>query len=108
MRLVSRTYSYNAYDKRHSYTTVVDYFSNGIVKEYAKYGSNMGGELYIEQRKYNTSGMLIDINVTSGSSSGYRCRYANGDQLQCVGWGEFDFFTNQYKSVEYASQYDWN
>lgn len=85
-------------------TISIDYYSNGMPREYNLSGRNIGGGLYIENKKYNSSGMLISRSVLSGNS-GYECSYAGGYRLRCL---DYKSGVNYDDSVEYASQYEGN
>ena len=81
-----------------------EYYSNGMPREYNLRAQNMGGGLYLENKKYNQSGMLISHYLMSGNY-GFDCVYAGDYQLKCRDWESgIDYYT----SVEYASQYEGN
>lgn len=85
-------------------STSIDYFPNGMPREYNLRSQNMGGGLYVVNKKYNQSGMMISNSQMSGSS-GYECTYAGNYQLRCI---SYDSGVDFYSSTEYASQYDGN
>lgn len=64
----------------------------------------MGGGLYMENKKYNPSGMLISHYLTSGNY-GYDCSYVGNYKLKCISYENGVEF---YSSTEYASQYEGN
>ena len=85
-------------------STSIDYFSNGIPKEYNLRSQNMGGGLYVVNKKYNPSGMMI-ANYQMSGASGYDCSYVGNYQLKCI---SYDSGIDFYSSTEYASQYEGN
>ena len=87
-----------------SETESIDYYSNGIPREYNLRTTNMGGGLYAENKKYNQSGMMIGHSLISGNY-GYDCSYAGNSSLKCI---SFENGVSYYASVEYASQYEGN
>ena len=44
-------------------TESIDYYSNGMPREYNLRSTNMGGSLYMSNKKYNSSGMMFYISV---------------------------------------------
>ena len=85
-------------------TPSIDYYPNGMPREYNFRGRNIGGGFYSENKKYNSSGMLISRSVLSGSS-GYECSYVGRYRLRCLDYNSGD---NYEESVEYVSQYEGN
>jgi hypothetical protein len=100
-KLSFRMYTYHGSGNT-SYSITVDYYSDGMLKEYTYRGSNMGGGYYSENKSYNPSGMLIKKDVINGRA-GYSCTYAGNYRLRCE-----DYDGTYYESVEYASQYEGN
>ena len=100
-RLSFRRYTYNSLGN-YSNSITIEYFSNGMLKSYRESGSNMGGGLYTEYKRYNPSGMLIQKDVINGRA-GYSCVYAGNYRLRCE-----DYDGTYYEVVEYASQYEGN
>lgn len=100
-RLSFRMYTYNGSGNT-SYSITIEYFSDGMLKDYTYRGSNMGGGYYSENKHYNPSGMLIKKDVINGRA-GYSCSYAGSYRLRCE-----DYDGTYYESVEYASQYEGN
>lgn len=92
---------FHGYNSSAEHTT---YFPNGIPMEYHLNSQNSGGGIYIIDKKYNSSGMLISDYLQS-SDSGYECLYAGNYQLKCT---SFDNGIIYYAPIEYVSQYDWN
>ena len=82
----------------------IDYYSNGMPREYNLRSTNMGGGLYISNKKYNSSGMMIHNTLMSGSY-GYECSHAGGYRMKCI---SYENGADYDSSVEYASQYEGN
>lgn len=85
-------------------TISIEYFENGMPREYNVRSQNYGGGLYLENRRYNSSGMLISHSMSSGNS-GFDCYHAGGYQLNCI---SLQNGVQYSESVEYASQYEEN
>lgn len=85
-------------------TESVDYYSNGMPREYNLRTTNMGGGFYASNKKYNSSGMMVNDYLISGNS-GYECTYAGRGRMKCV---SFENGVGYESSVEYVSQYEWN
>lgn len=87
-----------------SETESIDYYSNGMPREYNLRSSNMGGGLYILNKRYNSSGMMVHNSLISGSY-GYECTHTGGYRMKCV---NYENGVGYASSVEYASQYEGN
>lgn len=85
-------------------STSIDYYSNGIPKEYNLRSKNFRGELYWENKKYNPSGMLIYYEWYSGEPK-RECIHAGGYRLKCY---SFDSDIDYDDPVEYVSEYEFN
>ena len=82
----------------------VDYDSNGIPREYNIRSQNSGGGFYMENKKFNSSGMLVSHYLSSGNY-GFECHYIGDYQLGCTSYENGQTYR---ASVEYVSTYDWN
>lgn len=87
-----------------SETESIDYYSNGMPREYNLRSSNMGGGLYISNKRYNSSGMMVHNSLISGSY-GYECSHVGGYRMKCI---SYENGIDYDASVEYASQYEGN
>lgn len=85
-------------------TESVDYYSNGMPREYNLRTTNMGGGFYASNKKYNSSGMMVNDYLISGNY-GYECTNAGRGRMKCV---SFENGVGYESSVEYVSQYEWN
>lgn len=68
-----------------SETETIDYYSNGMPREYNLVTTNMGGGLYMENKKYNSSGMMFYNSLMSGSY-GYECIHTSGYRMKCISY----------------------
>ena len=85
-------------------STSIDYYSNGIPKEYNLRSKNFSGELYWENKKYNPSGMLIyHMERRGGGKLRFECFHAGGYRLKCH---DFVSDVDYDVSVEYVSGYE--
>lgn len=87
-----------------SETETIDYNSNGMPRKYNLLSTNMGGGLYMENKKYNSSGMMFYNSLMSGSY-GYECSHTSGYRMKCI---DYENGVDFDASVEYASQYEGN
>lgn len=87
-----------------SETESIDYYSNGMPREYNLRSTNMGGGLYMSNKKYNSSGMMFYNSLISGSY-GYECNHTRGYRMKCI---SYENGVDYDASVEYASQYEGN
>lgn len=97
-------YLISRFQQNGSETESIDYYPNGMPREYNLRATNMGGGLYMSNKKYNASGMMIYNSLISGSY-GYECTHTRGYFMKCV---SYENGVGYESSVEYASQYDGN